>query len=55
MTNPYDAMGFGGMYYRAKQINIWTATGESGGDWRDNGGNDSPDKSITTTFQKKCT
>lgn len=28
MTNPYDAMVFGGMYYRAKQINILMPTGE---------------------------
>lgn len=28
MTNPYDAMVFGGMYYCAKQINILMPTGE---------------------------
>lgn len=28
MTNPYDAMVFGGMYYCAKQINILTSAGE---------------------------
>lgn len=28
MTNPYDAMVFGGMYYCTKQINILMPTGE---------------------------
>lgn len=28
MTNPYDAMVFGGMYYCAKQINILILAGE---------------------------